>query len=171
MYSSDDVFANSYFIKEFRDKFKNILNSDYSWFKNYYPNISKDEFYSRYIMLVKQVYDRTFSLFNQDQTEFMPVDVQLINYDPKTERLTFSIRLMLSPEIVSKVTPVNLMSNIVTLLRESRLIIGKDIKYDWLKVNSMTKMVWGYKIVYQTTEKKFVSSVQSPVNIEVTDHN
>ena len=171
MYSSDDVFANSYFIKDFKNKFKAILELDYEWFKKYYPNVSKEEFYFKYISLIKQVYDRTLSLFNQEQTDFMPVDVQLINYNPNTEQLSFSVRLMLAPEISSKVDPVILMSNIVTLLRESRLIIWKDIKYDWLKVNSITKMVWGYKIVYKTAEKKFISSVQSPVNIEVTDHN
>lgn len=171
MYSSDDIFANSYFINSFKKRFKSVLENDYEWIKKYYPNIDKNDFYAKYIMLIKQIYDRTVNLFNQDQTDFMPVDVQLISYNPSTEQLSFSVRLMLSPEVVSKVDPVSLMSNIVTLLRESRLIIWKNIKYDGLKVNTVTKMVWWYKIVYQTAEKKFISSVQSPVNIEVTDKN
>jgi len=40
-----------------------------------------------------------------------------------------------------------------------------------MKVSQVTKMVGGYKLVYQTIEKRFVSSVQSPINIEVTDQN
>jgi len=53
----------------------------------------------------------------------MPIDVQLLSYDPVTEQLSFSVRLMLSPDMLSKITPVGLMSDVVTLLRESRLII------------------------------------------------
>jgi len=169
MYSSDDVLANSYFINEFKINFKKVLDSDYKWFSTYYPNVSKRDFITSYIMLIKSIYDRILSLYNSVDNEFMPVDVQLISYNPNTEQLSFSVKLMLSSEIAAKVTPVILMSNIVTLLRESRLIIWKDIKYDGMQVNQVTKMVWGYKIVYKTTEKKFVSSVQSPVNIEVTD--
>ena len=169
MYSSDDILANSYFINEFKIRFEKVFDSDYRWFSIYYPNISKKDFISSYIMLIKSIYDRTLSLYNSADNEFMPVDVQLISYNPNTEQLSFTVKLMLSSEIATKVDPVNLMSNIVTLLRESRLIIWKDIKYDGMKVNQVTKMVWWYKIVYKTTEKKFISSVQSPVNVEVTD--
>jgi len=169
MYSSDDILANSYFINEFKIRFEKVFDSDYRWFSTYYPHVSKEDFITSYVMLIKSIYDRTLSLYNSADNEFMPVDVQLISYNPNTEQLSFTVKLMLSSEIATKVDPVNLMSNIVTLLRESRLIIWKDIKYDGMKVNQVTKMVWWYKIVYKTTEKKFISSVQSPVNVEVTD--
>ena len=171
MYSADDFLANSYFINAFRSKFNDRLLIDYNWFSRYYPYVSKDEFIASYIRLLKSIYDKTISFYNNWESIFMPIDVQLLSYDPVTEQLSFSVRLMLSPDMLSKITPVGLMSDVVTLLRESRLIIWKYIEFKGMKVSQVTKMVGGYKLVYQTIEKRFVSSVQSPINIEVTDQN
>ncbi len=169
MYTSDDTLANSYFVNNFQNIFADRLNDRYNQFKRIYPFLDKNKFITDYVEFIKNVYARTLNLGKNLESEFLPVDVQLLSYDPKSENLSFSIKLMLSPEISSKIWVIQLLSDIVTLLRESRLIIWKNISYNTVKVKKITKRVGGYKLSFITASQKFVTSVQPKVDLEVTD--
>jgi len=169
MYDSNDTLSNSYFVNKFKNIFFNRLLERYKDFKQKYSNLDKNQFMVDYIELIKNIYSRTLSLQKDSNIWVLPVDVQLLSYNPNSEELAFSIKLMLASEISSKIWPVQLLSDIVTLLRESRLIIGKTISYDNVKVKKITKRIWGYKLNFVSADQKFVTSVQPQVDLEVTD--
>ena len=171
MYDSTDTLANSYFVTKFEKVFNKRLLIRYNFFKEKYPSLNKQEFMADYIKFIQHIYDRTLSLQKEVDTWILPVDVQLLSYNPKTEELAFSIKLMLAPEISSKIWPVKLLSDIVTLLRESRLIIWKTISYNNVKIRKITKRIWWYKLTFLSTEQKFSTSVQPQIELEVTDRN
>ncbi len=168
MYNDDDL-SKLFFNKRFIDTFKTRLNYTYKILHSFLPNVDKNQFIGDYVNLIKDVYQRTITLNKEFKTEQLPVDVKLLSYNPKTQKLTFSIKVMLSPEMVSKIDIVQLFSDVVTLLRESRLIIGKDIAYNNLRIKKLIKRVAGYKVTYFTAEQRFQTSVQPKIDIEVTD--
>jgi len=172
MYDWSDKLIDKYFLNDFYYKFNNLIDNRYEFIKQKdYSNQldNKTDFISNYVYLLQLIYDRTNNLFNMKELLFMPVDIQLISYDPTTESLTFNVKIILSDDILEKISVVDLASNVVTLLRESRLIMWKDIKFSKIKVNKTTKKVWGYKLTYKTTNLTFTTLVQSNVNVEVTD--
>ena len=170
MYFSADKLADSYLVNMFSKVFEKRLEQTYEILSTYYSaNLSKEQFLKDYISLIKAIYQRTLSLEQQSDVEILPVDVQLLSYNPQTKQLSFSIKLMLSPDLSSKVSPVNLLSNIVNLLRESRLIIGKTIKYNNVKVKKVAKKIGGYKLTFNSIDQTFTTLVQQRVDVEVTD--
>jgi len=140
MYDETNYLAKNYFIENFSRKFNKIINERYKHFERIGLQLSKENFKEIYITFIKTIYLKTLEL-EENEEEFLPVSIQLLSYNPSTEQLNFSIKLMLSSNISDKITAVQLMSDIVTMLRESRLVIGKTITYDNLQVREITKII------------------------------
>jgi len=87
--------------------------------------------------------------------------------------LSFSVKLLLENKFINwkNISIISLASKIIYLLRESRLIIGKDIKQNKLSVNKTTKKIAWQKKYYNSINLSFSTSVQSNVNVEVSDIN
>jgi len=170
MYDETNYLAKNYFIENFSRKFNKIINERYKHFERIGLQLSKENFKEIYITFIKTIYLKTLEL-EENEEEFLPVSIQLLSYNPSTEQLNFSIKLMLSSNISDKITAVQLMSDIVTMLRESRLVIGKTITYDNLQVREITKIIWWYKLTFKTASKNFTTSVQPKPMVEVTDES
>ena len=171
MYDPSDNLAKSYFVDTFKKVFSDHLKRTFLVFKKYIPNLDDSEFEKDYILFISKIYERTLSLQQQSESDILPVDVQLISYNPNTEQLSFLIKIMIPSDISWKTSPVSLFSDIVTLLRKSRLIIWKTIKYNNIKVKEITKRVWWYKFTFLSANQKFTTSVQPKVEVEVSDDN
>jgi len=169
-----DKFSKEYFITSFYNENKSLLDKR-CWIKNdkwnkkcsNFWNISLNEFVSKYISIIWDIYKQTLALFNSSDKKTLPVDISLLNYDPKTQMLSFRIKIMLK-EWLTDISVVNLATKIITLLRESRLIIWKDISINKIRVNNII-IRNNWRKVYKATNLTFRTSVQSEVNVEVTD--
>jgi len=163
-----DKFANNYFINDFYNNYKNVLDKTYLRAKKINPKISKKEFIWNYIMVLASVYNRTNELFSTLEPSSLPVDINLLSYEPKDQTLSFNVKISLK-EWETRISVVKLATNIITLLRESRLIIWENINFDNLKVTKLIIRTPNGKKVYDTTNLIFKTSVQNSVNVEVTD--
>ena len=172
MYST---LADKYFIYKFYKDYKNIINSraERLWLKikDSSGNLTQKwkEFVSSYIFLIKDVYDKTNKLFENQDINQLPVNVNLLSYDPLTQTLSFNIEIMLKDKYNAKTSVIQIATNLVSLLRESRLIIGSNIKMDKIKIQKVSKNIWGSKITFDKTSLLFKTFVQSKVNVEVSD--
>jgi len=163
-----DKFANNYFINNFYNNYKLVIDSRYKKVSKINPKIKKEDFIASYIMILADVYNRTNDLFNTLDSSALPVDINLLNYDPEDQTLSFNVKISLK-EWESRISVVKLATDIITLLRESRLIIWSNINFNNLKVDKLVVRTPNWKKVYDTTNLIFKTSVQNNINVEVTD--
>ena len=163
----DSSLSDKYFSYKFYEQFKNIIDNRVK--KLWLDAKSRKQFIWNYIFLIKDVYDKTNKLFENKDINQLPVNVKLISYDPSTQTLSFNVKIMLEDKYNTKTSVIKIATNLVSLLRESRLIIGSDIKINNIKVQKVSKNIWGSKITFDETSLLFKTSVQSDTNVEVTD--
>lgn len=172
---NDSAITNSIFINDFKNRFNKELHETYIYIKaKNNLNMSFDKFVKNYVLLFWNIYLETNNLYeNKLVIDSLPINVQLLSYDPKKQTLSFSIKLLLENKSVKwkNISIIPLASKIIYLLRESRLIIGKNIKQDKLKVNKITKKIAWQRKHYNSINLSFTTSVQSNVNVEVSDVN
>ena len=172
---NDSAITNSIFINDFKNRFNKELHETYIYIKaKNNLNMSFDKFVKNYVLLFWNIYLETNNLYeNKLVIDSLPINVQLLSYDPKKQTLSFSIKLLLEDKSVKwkNISIIPLASKIIYLLRESRLIIGKNIKQDKLKVNKITKKIAWQRKYYKSINLSFTTSVQSNVNVEVSDVN
>ena len=159
--------SDKYFSYKFYEQFKNIIDNRVE--KLWLDDQSRKNFIWNYIFLIKDVYDKTNELFEKQDINQLPVNIKLISYDPSTQTLSFNVQIMLEDKYNAKTSVIKIATNLVSLLRESRLIIWSNIKMDNIKVQKVSKNIWGSKITFDETSLLFKTSVQSKVNVEVTD--
>ena len=163
----DSSLSDKYFSYKFYEQFKNIIDNRVK--KLWLDAKSRKQFIWNYIFLIKDVYDKTNKLFENKDINQLPVNVKLISYDPSTQTLSFNVKIMLEDKYNTKTSVIKIATNLVSLLRESRLIIGSDIKINNIKVQKVSKNIWGSKITFDETSLLFKTSVQSDTNVEVSD--
>ena len=163
------------FVTNFEQYFKKELNSRYLSLVKDWFSLSKKKFEKDYINLFEWIYSNTKKFLTTANENFLPINIQLLNYNAKNQTLSFSIKIALwaNEEKYTNwnVSVISLATDIITLLRESRLIIWKYIKANNFKVYKIVRRVAWQKIVQNTINLNFSTSVQSSVNIEVTDSN
>ncbi len=175
MYSEWNNLINNYFVVKFYENFQNIIdNRAYNlWIniKNSNGSLTNEgnRFISSYISLIKNIYDRTNQLFDNQDINQLPVNVNLLSYDPWTQMLSFNVEIMLEERYNLNTSVIEIATNLVSLLRESRLVIWKNIKMNNIKVQKVTEIIWWSQVTYNKTSLLFNTSVQSDVNVEVTD--
>ena len=168
-YMKTDTFADKNFIHNFSEQNESVITKRVSVLKKCGLSISKEELQSKYIMILADVYKKTNELFEDDvDLDTLPVDINLLSYEPEKQVLAFNVKISVR-EWESKVSVVKLATDIITLLRESRLIIWSTIWFDKLKVSKVVTRTVNWKKVYDTTNLVFKTSVQDDVNVEVTD--
>ena len=177
MYNDDENWWiniwSSVFINKFKNRFQKELKYRYRKIIAYEPNIDEVEFERDYINLIAWIYWKTKTFLDNTDINLLPINIQLLSYDAKNETLSFSIKLLLWTDVIKntnwKVTVISLATDVISLLRESRLIIWKKISADKMKVSKKTIRIWWKKIFQNTITLNFNTSVQSEVNVEVTD--
>jgi len=164
---------SSVFLNKFKNRFQKELNYRYNQIINKGINMDKTKFERDYINLFAWIYWETKQFLDNSDINLLPINTQLLSYNAKNEMLSFSIKLLIWTNVVKntnwKVTVIWLATDIISLLRESRLIIWKDIKANNLEVSKKTMNIWWKKIVKNMVTLNFSTSVQSQVNVEVTD--
>lgn len=159
--------ANDYFINSFYTQFKEIIDYRVEKFKINRKNVKL--FRWDYISLLAHIYNKTSNLIENKDVNQFPIDVNLLSYNPNNKILSFNVNIMLNDKDDAKTPVIWIATSLVSLLRESRLIIWKGIKMDNIKVQKVSKNIWGNKITYNKTALLFNTSVQSSVNVEVSD--
>lgn len=176
MYNDDSLMSN-YYTFYFYKNFQNIFDERAKKFniklKDKYGRLTKEgwNFVNEYAFLLKNIYDKTTNLLDNEDVNYLPVNVNLLSYDPKTQKLAFNVDIILQDIYSAKISVIKIATKIVTLLRESRLIIGSDIKMNNIKVQKVSKLIGWTKVTFDKTSLLFNTSVQSKVNVEVTDMN
>jgi len=173
----DNSLADKYFIDKFYNNFKDIIEkrAEKLWIniKDSKGNFTNEwiKFIWNYIYLIESIYDKTDELFENKDINQLPVNVNLLSYDPEKQILSFDVEIMLQNQYKAKTSVVEIATNLVSLLRESRLVIGSNIKIDNIKVQQVSENIWWLDITFDKTSLSFNTSVQSKVNVEVTDMN
>lgn len=177
MYSEwdSDSFVNNYYINAFSENFSNVLNKRIEFLESMeWSNIKGntaeiEKFKLHYINFIKDIYARTNQLFENQDINTLPVSVSLLSYDPQTQMLSFNVQISLEDQDNSKVSVIKIATDLVSLLRKSRLVIWSDISIKDIKVKQTNKMIWWTKMLYHETDLLFKTYVQSDNNIEVSD--
>lgn len=175
MYSEWNKLINNYFVVKFYEEFREIIDNRAKnlWLKikDSNGNLTNEgnRFISSYISLIKNVYDRTNELFDKQDINQLPVNVNLLSYDPWTQMLSFNVEIILEERYNINTSVIEIVTDLVSLLRESRLVIWENIKMNNIKVQKVTEFIWWSQVTYNKTNLLFNTSVQSNVNVEVTD--
>jgi len=177
MYNNNDNWWiniwSSVFITQFKNKFEKELNYRYNQIVNKWFDIDKDKFKKEYINLFAWIYWETKDFLDNSEINLLPINIRLLSYDAKDEKLSFTIKLLIWTDNIRKtnwkVTTIWLATDMISLLRQSRLIIWKNIKADKMKVSKKTMKIWWKQIFKEMITLNFSTSVQSKVNVEITD--
>lgn len=167
MYDKWDNLMNNYFVNKFYENFNDILNKRVK--KLWLDKSTRKKFIVSYISLIRDIYDKTNKLFENQDINQLPINVDLLSYDPKSQTLSFNVDIMLQDKYNAKTSVIKIATDLVSLLRESRLIIGSNIKMNDIKVQKVSELIWGSKVTFDKTSLLFNTSVQSDANVEVTD--
>lgn len=177
MYSEwdSDSFVARYYTNEFSRKFWDILNDrieylgNLDWSTMRWNKQEQEKFKLHYINLIKDIYSRTNQLIENQEINNLPISVTLLSYDPQTQMLSFNVKISLEDQYNARVSVIKIATDLVSLLRQSRLILWSDISIKDIKVKQTNKIVWWAKILYHETDLLFKTFVQSDNNIEVSD--
>jgi len=172
--SAEDSFTTDFVINDFIKKHSKILQDRFKYLKSHYENsfkLTQDEFNTQYVKYLLAVYRYTDKKFSDETlSKFLPVNIKLLSYDPKHQQLSFNVQLSIK-DGETRIDVLDLAKGIVNLLRESRLIIGSDIKLNKLNVQTTTLRTPNWKQTYKGTTIVFKTSVQRNENVEVIDTN
>lgn len=111
-----------------------------------------------------------------ENADFPSLSIAFQNFDPTAGKITLTIQIntfqqdeidLLSRWIVNP--HIFIVSNLISLLKESRIIIGEGININQLKVNKRTIKVWSTEVVVNNSSLQVSVPLQKSTQREIFD--
>ncbi len=138
------------------------------------PNLNgdiSDTVIKRKIKLLQNAYRKAYKDSNDTEDKLKPIQMLFNNFDPIEWTLSFTLQIRLLDNYLSdKVNHTVIVTDIINLLRESHLILGKNIKVNEITTEKRKLKIQAVTNIVYETNFNFVIDLQEDVQKEIYDY-
>lgn len=148
---------------DFGIKLKAIINKKV-------PNLL-EHVVSKKIIDLQKAYEKAYLDSNDTEDKLKPIQMLFNNFNPIEWTLSFTLQIRLLDNYLSdKVNHTIIVTDIINLLRESHLILGKNIKVNTINTEKRKLKIWPVTNIVYETNFNFIIDLQENVQKEIYDY-